>query len=114
MVALKTKEIWLSAFTTFFVYAVFCGITYFIPFLENIYALPIALVGAYGVINQYGLKMVGGPIGGYLADKTFKSTSRYFSFCFKLIIIANIIMILLAKSKISIIVGFIFVIVFSI
>lgn len=47
MVALKTKEIWLAAFTTFFVYAVFCGITYFIPFLENIYALPVALVGAY-------------------------------------------------------------------
>lgn len=51
MVALKSKQVWLAAFTTFFVYAVYCGITYFIPFLENIYALPVALVGAYGIIN---------------------------------------------------------------
>ncbi len=70
---LKDKTIWLIAFNVFFVYAVYCGLTFFIPFLKNIYLLPVALVGAYGIINQYCLKMVGGPIGGLIADKILKS-----------------------------------------
>lgn len=31
--------------------------------------LPATAVGMYGIINQYGLKMVGGPIGGFMSDK---------------------------------------------
>ena len=58
--ALKCKSIWFVSFNIFFVYSVYCGLTYFIPFLEDAYALPAALVGVYGIINQYGLKMVGG------------------------------------------------------
>lgn len=80
---LKDKTIWLIAFNVFFVYAVYCGLTFFIPFLKNIYLLPVALVGAYGIINQYCLKMVGGPIGGLIADKILKSPSKYlfYTFC---------------------------------
>lgn len=59
--ALKNVNIWLVSFNIFFVYSVYCGLTYFIPFLEEAYALPAALVGVYGIINQYGLKMLGGP-----------------------------------------------------
>ena len=61
---LKDKTIWLIAFNVFFVYAVYCGLTFFIPFLKNIYLLPVALVGAYGIINQYCLKMIGAPLAG--------------------------------------------------
>ena len=71
--ALKNKKIWLVSFNIFLVYSVYCGITYFIPFLKEAYAVPAALVGVYGIINQYGLKMFGGPIGGVLADKVFHS-----------------------------------------
>lgn len=42
---LRDKTIWLIAFNVFFVYAVYCGLTFFIPFLKNIYLLPVALVG---------------------------------------------------------------------
>ena len=105
MVALKTKEIWLAAFITFFVYAVFCGITYFIPFLENIYALPVALVGAYEVINQYGLKMVGGPIGGYLADKKFHSPAKYLRAAFIACIAVLAIMVIAPHSSLNVYLG---------
>lgn len=64
--ALKNVNIWLVSFNIFFVYSVYCGLTYFIPFLEEAYALPAALVGVYGIINQYGLKMLGSPVGGFL------------------------------------------------
>lgn len=75
--ALKTKEIWAVSFTIFSIYSVYCGLTYFIPFLKEIYGMPVALVGAYGIINQYGLKMIGGPLGGVLVDKKFKSPTKF-------------------------------------
>ncbi|MEG1284313.1 MAG: MFS transporter [Romboutsia sp.] len=114
MVAFKTKEIWLAAFTTFFVYAVFCGITYFIPFLENIYALPVALVGAYGIINQYGLKMVGGPVGGYLADKKFKSPAKYLRFAFLLCIVLLTIMVIAPHNSLNVYIGMTMTLVFGV
>ena len=75
--AVKNKNIWLVSFNVFLVYSVYCGITYFIPFLKEAYALPAALIGVYGIINQYGLKMVGGPVGGLLSDKLFHSPTKY-------------------------------------
>ena len=54
----------------FTVYCIYCGLTYFIPFLNQIYFLPATAVGMYGIINQYGLKMVErtNP-GGFMSDK---------------------------------------------
>lgn len=77
MRALKNRNIWLVSFNVFAVYSVYCGLTYFIPFLKDVYALPAVLAGAYGIINQYGLKMLGGPVGGFLSDKVFHSATRY-------------------------------------
>ncbi len=79
---LKSANVWLAAFCVFFVYSAYCGLTYFIPFLKDIYGLPVALVGAYGIINQYGLKMVGGPVGGFIADKVAKSPTVYLKYTF--------------------------------
>ena len=39
--------------------------------------LPDTAVGMYGIINQYGLKMVGGPIGGFMSDKVHKSAAKH-------------------------------------
>lgn len=105
MVAFKTKEIWLAAFNTFFVYTIYCGVTYFIPFLKDIYALPIALVGAYGIINQYGLKMIGGPVGGYLADKKFHSPTKYIRFGYILCIVLLVVMVIAPHKSMNVYVG---------
>ena len=80
--ALKNRNIWLVSFNVFAVYSVYCGLTYFIPFLKDVYALPAVLAGAYGIINQYGLKMLGGPVGGYLTDKVFHSATKYLKLVF--------------------------------
>lgn len=82
MRTLKNKNIWLVSFNIFFVYSVYCGLTYFIPFLEEAYALPAALVGVYGIINQYGLKMLGGPVGGFITDKILHSATKYLRIAF--------------------------------
>lgn len=99
MEAVKTKEIWVVSFTIFSVYSVYCGLTYFIPFLRDIYGMPVTLLGAYGIINQYGLKMIGGPVGGFLVDKKFKSASKYLRAALLFAAIAMGVFIILPHSK---------------
>lgn len=98
-------NLWLAAFSIFFVYASYCGLTYFIPFLKDIYALPVALVGAYGIINQYGLKMVGGPVGGILADKVAKSPIVYLKWTFLIAAVAMIGFISLPHESLNVYIG---------
>ena len=111
--ALKMPEIWLVAFTIFSVYSVYCGLTYFIPFLKDVYGLPVTLVGAYGIINQYGLKMVGGPIGGFLADKKCKSAAKYIRIAFAVTILAMIIIIMMPHKSMSVYAGMTMTLVFG-
>lgn len=103
--ALKMPGIWVVAFTVFSVYAVYCGLTYFIPFLNDIYGLPVALVGAYGIINQYGLKMLGGPVGGFLADKKCKSAAKYLRIAFAVAVAALILIMLAPHQSMSVYAG---------
>lgn len=85
--ALKSVDIWAVAANGFTVYCVYCGLTYFIPFLNQVYLLPATAVGLYGILNQYGLKIVGGSVGGFMADKVFKSPAKYIRFGFLLCIV---------------------------
>ncbi|ADO50609.1 MFS transporter [[Enterobacter] lignolyticus] len=102
---LKDKTIWLIAFNVFFVYAVYCGLTFFIPFLNNIYLLPVALVGAYGIINQYCLKMIGGPVGGLISDKILKSPSKYLCYTFMVSFVALLVLIMLPHESMPVYLG---------
>lgn len=103
--AIKMKEIWVAALLIFFIYSVYCGLTYFIPFLKDIYGLPVALVRAYGIINQYGLKMVGGPVGGFMADKVFKSSIKYLSLAGILAAVAMTVILFLPHESMNVYLG---------
>ena len=99
--AAKLPQLWWVSFTVFMVYVVYCGLTYFIPYLTYVYGLPVALVGAYGIITQYGLKILGGPIGGVLADKVFKGASRYIRLAFLCLIPVVAVLLLLPADPSS-------------
>ncbi|EFN9664931.1 MFS transporter [Escherichia coli] len=101
----KSPNLWLASFCIFFVYSAYCGLTYFIPFLKDIYALPVALVGAYGIINQYGLKMVGGPVGGYLADKISHSPAIYLKWTFLISAVVMLLFIQLPHDSMNVYLG---------
>ncbi|WP_342622201.1 MFS transporter [Pseudomonas alkylphenolica] len=96
--AIKVPAIWLVSCNVFMVYIVYCGLTYFIPYLKEVYGLPVALVGAYGIINQYMLKILGGPAGGFIADKQFKSPSRYLKWAFLALLPLMVIILMVPKS----------------
>ncbi|HEK2897042.1 MFS transporter [Proteus terrae] len=102
---IKCPNLWLASMTIFFIYSAYCGLTYFIPFLKDIYALPIALVGAYGIINQYALKMVGGPVGGFLSDKVFKSPTKFLQFTSLLAAVAMGIFMFLPHETMNVYLG---------
>ncbi|WP_428478863.1 MFS transporter [Photobacterium japonica] len=102
---LTCPNTWLASLGIFFVYSAYCGLTYFIPFLKEIYTLPVALVGAYGIINQYALKMVGGPVGGLLADKVAKSPTVYLKWTFLLSAVAMFLFIQLPHASMNVYLG---------
>lgn len=105
LAALKNPKIWLVSFNVFAVYSVYCGLTYFIPFLKEIYALPVVLVGAYGIINQYGLKMLGGPIGGYITDKVLHSATKFLKIVFLITGCALLVFSFLPHDRMNVYVG---------
>ncbi len=105
MMALKNKRIWMVSLNVFLVYSVYCGLTYFIPFLKDSYALPAALVGVYGVINQYALKMVGGPLGGFVADKVTHSATKFLRIMFAIVAVALLIFAFLPHENMSVVIG---------
>lgn len=103
--AVKTPEIWVVSLTIASIYSVYCGLTYFIPFLKDIYGIPVTLIGAYGIINQYGLKTVGGPVGGLLVDKKFKSATKFLRVALIVAAIAMFGFILLPHETMNVYVG---------
>lgn len=103
--AIKMPEIWVVSLTIASIYSVYCGLTYFIPFLKDIYGMPVTLIGAYGIINQYGLKMVGGPVGGILVDKKFKSAARFLRVALIVAIFAMIGFIMLPHESMNVYLG---------
>lgn len=103
--ALKNKHIWLVAFNVFMVYSVYSGLRYFVPFLKNIYGLPVVLAGAYGIITQYGLKMFGGPVGGLVTDKVMKSATRFLRVMFVLVMVSLVVFINLPHASMSVYAG---------
>lgn len=110
---IKSKPVWLVAGNIFCAYAIYCGLTYMIPFLQWEYNISVVLVGVYGMINQYGIKMIAGPLGGYLADKKFKSPSKYFKFSFILIIFVMVLMIIFSSGEFNVNIGFALIIIFA-
>ncbi|MGL5439890.1 MAG: MFS transporter [Filifactoraceae bacterium] len=98
----SNTDIWLVALNVFMVYSVYSGIKYFVPFLKEIYSMPIALASTYGIINAYGLKMLGGPIGGFISDKITKSSAKFIQIMFVITAAALFAFVNLPHNSISI------------
>ena len=103
--AVKNPYIWLVAFNVFMVYSVYSGLRYFVPFLKNVYGLPVVLVAAYGIINQYGLKMFGGPVGGLITDKVLHSATKFLRIVFVLVAAALVIFLNLPHQSLNVYAG---------
>lgn len=69
LVVIKSPETWLVAIGIFCAYSFSCTMSYFTPYVTDVLGGSVALGGALAIIRQHGLKLVGAPLGGAIADK---------------------------------------------
>ena len=98
----KDKNVWLVSLNIFTIYCLYSGLKYFVPFLKDVYNIPVALASAYGIINMYGLKMVGGPIGGIISDKVTHSATKFIRIMFIITTISLAAYILLPHGEMNV------------
>lgn len=76
-VALKSKATWYMGIIVFSTYVIFSAQGYLSPYLQDVYGLGIEITIFLGVIRTYIFQFLGGPFGGFLADKKLKSSSKF-------------------------------------
>ena len=74
--AVKWPGFWILGFGFLFTYTLYSSVSYFNPFLIHVIGIDPEVSSGYSVIRSYGAMIVA-PLGGYMADKVFKSTSTW-------------------------------------
>lgn len=93
-------EVWMTGLAASCVYASFCAVgTYFVPYLQNVYLLPVSLVGIFGLVNGTMTRIIGSPIAGLLSDFKFKSSAHMMRFCYCIMLVFLIVGMLLPKTE---------------
>ncbi|MCL2865639.1 MAG: MFS transporter [Lachnospiraceae bacterium] len=73
---LTMPVVWIAALIGFIGYGFFTSVSYFTPYLTAVRGLSAVDTGFFGIVRSYGTLMLA-PVGGLLADKVFKSASRW-------------------------------------
>jgi sugar phosphate permease len=96
---LVMPEVWMCGIAAMTVYTVYIAMgTYFLPFLQNVYALPVGLVAVFGLFNTSITRMICSPLAGVLGDNKFKSSTHLMNRLFSVIIVALGLVILMPKG----------------
>lgn len=74
--ALKIPGVWIMGILVWCYVTISAVASYLTPYSTNVLGMSAVLAASIGTIRTYGCRLVGGPLGGYLADKTFKSVSK--------------------------------------
>ena len=78
---LKTPNLWLFAIVVFTGYAIYSSTSYFTPYLTDVVGITPESSGYLSIIRSYIFYIVA-PVSGIIADKVFKSTSKWFTILF--------------------------------
>ena len=72
----KIPGVWIMSILVW-CYAPISPVTsYLAPYSTSVLGMSATLAASIGTIRTYGCRLVGGPLGGYLADKAFHSVSK--------------------------------------
>lgn len=74
-IVLKSPETWMLGIGIFAVYSFAVTMSYFTPYMTAVLGGTVALSGVLSIVRLHGLRLVGAPFGGWLADK-IKSVSK--------------------------------------
>lgn len=74
--AFKIPGVWIMAILVWCYVTISAVASYLTPYSTNVLGMSAALAASIGTLRTYGCRLIGGPLGGYLADKAFKSVSK--------------------------------------
>lgn len=66
---LKIPAVWIISIIVLACYSVFVGSTYLTPYLTEMMGLTVSMAAVVAILRNYGFQLIGGPIGGIIADK---------------------------------------------
>lgn len=99
LIVIKSPKTWILALGIFSVYTAACSMSYFTPYYTAAFGGTVTFAGALAVIRLYGMKLVGGPIGGVLSDK-LKSPSKVLILVNLLILISYGLAVVLSSATV--------------
>lgn len=76
----KSPAVWLITFIFFTTMNLFICLGYLTPYLTDVMGCTVALAAGIGIVRTWGLMMLGGPIGGFIADKITTSKTLVISY----------------------------------
>ena len=74
---LKWPGFWMLSFAIFVDYSLYSNLSYFNPYLIDVLGIEPTASSAIAIVRTYGSMLVA-PIGGFMADKVFKGTGKWF------------------------------------
>lgn len=66
---LKNPSLWLVAITLTGVYGLYVSQSYMTPYFTGVLGAAVTFTGVFAIMRDYGMKILGGPTGGVVADK---------------------------------------------
>lgn len=66
---LKNPSLWLVSITLATVYAIYVCQSYMTPYFTGVLGAALTITGVFAIMRDYGMKVVGGPLGGVVAQK---------------------------------------------
>ncbi|SHI42852.1 Nitrate/nitrite transporter NarK [Dethiosulfatibacter aminovorans DSM 17477] len=83
---IKNPIVWIFSLIIFCGYSLYSSTSYFTPYLTDVVGISPEQSGVFSIIRTYVFMLLA-PIGGFLADKVFKSTSKWFMVAFTVLAI---------------------------
>ena len=74
--AFKIPGVWIMAILVWCYVTISAVASYLTPYSTGVLGMSATLAATIGTFRTYGCRLIGGPIGGYLADKVFKSVAK--------------------------------------
>lgn len=66
---LKNPSLWLVSITLASVYGIYVSQSYLTPYFTGVLGAALTITGVFAIMRDYGMKVLGGPTGGVVADK---------------------------------------------
>lgn len=99
----KNPIVWIISFIMFCGYGFYSSTSYFTPYLTDVFKVSIVGSGFLSTVRTYLLLLLA-PIGGLIADKLFKSTSKWLYISFSsLAILFGVVLLIPSTANVAIV-----------